>query len=94
MRLYYTDDGGDGPHGVITVVYDRDAFVSSVRIASAYSTMAIDEIDPDNKAICADLVAMSGREDVNGDGRYYVMIEAGDPVLYERDGWEAFETDG
>ncbi|MDP2689425.1 MAG: hypothetical protein Q8P48_04865, partial [Deltaproteobacteria bacterium] len=47
--------------------------------------MAIDELDPANKAICIDLLRMAGKVDAGGLNKYYIDAITGN--IMEREGW-------
>ncbi len=86
FSVYYNPNDGR----IFDCVYYRDSFAYDPadnfndRVLLIYS---IDEVDPNNKALCKDLVK-HGKVwlvDSNGDNKYYI---SGDPAeLYERDGW-------
>lgn len=46
----------------------------------------IDEIEPDNFLVMADILATLGKYDFDGRTKYYVM----DGELYDKDGWEEY----
>lgn len=80
MKVYYSDVGRD----VFKALYDVEAYMWIDKIAAPHSMLEIDEVDPDNKALCADIYAYQGYVDNDGQSKYYV--DGGE--LYERDGWE------
>jgi len=64
-------------------ISDKDWFMFRYFPNVPYDIFEIDEIDPDNKEICIDLVRSQDKTDINRQGKYY--IENGE--LYQRDGW-------
>ena len=46
--------------------------------------VVIDEIEPNNKDICSDLLWVTGRTNVEGKGKYYINALS---QLMEREGW-------
>ena len=70
---------------IIQVNYDRDEF-SWQNTTNNAEVLEVDEITPNNKDICIELMRYQNRVDINGLGKYYVL--AGD--LYEREGWQEF----
>lgn len=93
MKVYYANEQVNGKHNIIRVVLDSAAFLMEVNIGYPCSMMTIDEIVPDNKAICRSLVTDLRKVDVEGESRYYILLEGEDPVLHEKDGWEEVVSD-
>jgi len=77
MKIVYLQNGK-----ITTCVYDRDWFMFDNQ-GAVTSTLEIDEIDPDNKALCLDLVRTQGKVDESGDPKY--MVTEGE--LMEKEGW-------
>jgi len=65
-------------------MWDSDVFKFQNTIQVPWSTLEIDEIDPDNKAICRDLVIYGYEKDAYGLNKYY--IENGE--LHVRENWQ------
>lgn len=92
MYVYYKNtEYTPGKQRIVDVVYDRDYFAHQDNTNDC-SILVIDEIAPDNKIICIDLVNTISKMDAKGDNKYYVS----GGVLYEKDGWvekpqEAYE---
>jgi hypothetical protein len=76
--LYYNQTGK-----IFYAVYDGGWFAFSHTTNIQLTLFEIDEIAPDNKNICIDLVITLNKKDINGLKKYY--IENGE--LYLRDEW-------
>ena len=89
MRLYYrNDEDAPGKRLIMAAVYDRDLFAFYTGgMNPDHSTLDIDEVDPENKAVCRALAYNSPR-DVNGERRFYIDA---DSDLAENEGWEPYE---
>lgn len=84
MKLYYhQSEFSPGKHRVVAAIYDTDLFKFDTGTLSPFSTLSIDEVDPNNKAICLDLVRTANRTDEAGEGKYYVS----NGQLMEKEGW-------
>lgn len=79
MKLLYNTVDGE----IFYAVPDINCFYFRHTTNISLDEYAIDEIDPDNKNICQDLLAHVGRTDKNGLGKYY--MDSG--TLMEREGW-------
>ena len=77
--LYNTQDGR-----IFYTVYDVDFFKFTHTTNIPLETFEIDEIDPENKNICIDLVRTKGKTDIDGDNKYYIINNE----LQENEGWE------
>lgn len=77
MKLIYLTTGR-----IIAAVYNKDWFMFDNQGAST-GTFVIDEIDPDNKFVCLDIVRSQGKEDEDGDPKY--MVTEGE--LVEKENW-------
>lgn len=80
MKLYYNPTDGE----VFYAVYVRDLFSFSHTTNIPLSEYDIDEVNPDNKALCLDLKRTEWKFDIDGQRKYY--IQAGQ--LNSRDGWQ------
>lgn len=88
MKVYYLQaEYAPGKHRVVKALYDDEVFKFDEGVLSPFSTFTIDEVDPDNKMLCLDLVRSLNKTDENGAGKYYV-----DPngTLMEKEGWEEY----
>lgn len=79
MRVLYKDDGT-----IYKVLKDSEVFFYDDTFGQALPFITVDEISPDNKAICIDLYKMQGRTDVNRLHKYYVLSGQ----IMERTGWQ------
>jgi hypothetical protein len=73
-RIYYT-------------VKESERFFHVSNTTLSLSTFTIDEVDPENKLVCQDLLKTNYQEDVAGLHKYYMVNNAGTWELHERDGW-------
>jgi hypothetical protein len=87
MTLWYDDTDGR----IYYAVYDRDDFAFSHSTHLSLSAFDIDEID-DNAALCRDLWRLTGKQNAEGQGKYY--IDSAGPSLVEREGWTEAVTGG
>ena len=85
MKILYNNETGR----IYYTVYDTDWFKFSHTTNIPLTEFEIDEILPDNQAICLDLFKMWKKADINGDEKYY--IENGE--LHQRDNWEEYLED-
>jgi hypothetical protein len=85
MKLYYSTTEGS----VYYAVYDNDIFRFTHTTNIPLSTFDIDEVSPDNKALCLDLKRTEWKFDINGKRKYFVS--AG--VLNSRDNWAEYLPD-
>lgn len=76
MKIYHI--GGK----IIQANYDADDF-KWVNTSNGAAVYQIDELDPNNRSICADIQRSVNKLDELGRGKYY--IETGN--LMEREGW-------
>jgi len=81
MKLYF-DEGTGIIHYAIN---DRDLF--NFNPPAGLTEFSIDEIAPDNKAICIDILKNYRKHDSNGLSKFYMQSDGGIWNLYERDGW-------
>lgn len=79
MKILYNNLDGK----IFYAVPDRDWFWFRHTTNIPLSEMAIDEIDPTNKAICLDLVRTCNKVDEVGDGKYALI----GGVLQEKINW-------
>lgn len=86
MKIFFNNQDGR----IFYAVYDRDWFAFSHTTNIPLAEFEVDEVDPDNKAVCIDLVRTRGKVDINRDGKYYMLDNAGTWELHERDGWEEY----
>lgn len=84
MKIYYIVATGE----IVQAVLERDDFWFKNTIQDTYDVLEIDELDPENKDLCIDLVKTDNKVDADGLKKYY--ISGG--VLYQRDGWEEVEN--
>jgi hypothetical protein len=82
MKVLYRESDGR----IFYCVYDADWFKFAHSTNIELATLEIDEVDPDNKAICRDLATTQSKRDINGNPKYY--ISEGD--IYERENWEEY----
>jgi len=84
MKLLY--DSTKSSNNIYYAVTDATWFMFAHTTNIPLTEFEIDEVDPENKDLCIDLVAYAGkgRFDINGLEKYY--IDTGE--LYERDNWE------
>ena len=88
MRLIYTTDAlSTGQRPVMNAVADSDWFYFTHTIQVPISTIEIDELDPDNKALCIDLKGTQGRYDAQGRTKYHIV----DGELHVNDDWQEAE---
>lgn len=88
MKIYCLDEEYTaGKHKIVVANYDRDDFAWKNTIGASYSVLTVDELGPDNKAICRALSASVHRLDVDGEQRYFIDAD-GD--LAENIGWEEY----
>lgn len=80
MRLLYDQTDGTIYHSV----YDRDWFAFTHETNIPLTEFVVDELAPDNKGLCHDIVRTTGRVDSNGLGKYYMN----NGQLMERTGWQ------
>ena len=91
MKIYYLQSEYEpGKHKIIHVNYDRDDYAWHNTINVSYGVMTVDELAPDNKDICRDVMRTYAAQDSDGESKYHIEIENTEPVLYEKDGWEEF----
>ena len=81
MKLLYNAVDGK----IFYAVYDSDWFKFSHSTHIALTEKAIDEVDPENKALCQDISRSLNKVDVSGNAKYYID---GDGDIAEVDGWE------
>jgi hypothetical protein len=87
MILYYLPQSTYNGQ-ILYAIYDKDVFSSDLSTANQdYQEFTIDEVAPDNKPVCLDIAKTLNKEDVNGDGKYYIFDNAGVAELHEKDGW-------
>jgi hypothetical protein len=91
--LYAQQEYEAGKHKIYYAVYDNDWFKFSHTTNIPLDIMEIDEIAPDNKAICQDLVKTRGKTDKSGESKYHIEIENNEPVIYEKEGWVEYLED-
>jgi len=82
MKLLYDSNGE-----IYYAVYDVDYFKFTHSTNIPLTEFQIDEVDPDNKLVCLDLLRSVFKKDVNGLGKYYIDAD-GD--LHSRDGWQEY----
>jgi hypothetical protein len=86
MKLFYLQaEYLPGKHRIAAAVYDADLFRFDEGTLSAFDTLEIDEVDPDNKALCLDLARTVNRADEAGEPNYHVN---GSGELMEKEGWQ------
>ena len=85
MKLYYNKENGE----VFYAVYDSDLFKFSHTTMIPLNEFQIDEVDPENKEVCIDLIKMQMRKDKDGLGKYFID-EDGDLNL--REDWRELVT--
>lgn len=91
MKVYYLNaEYQPGKHRILAANFDRDEFSWNNTINVPYSILEIDEVDPENKDACIDLVRMHGLSDINNEGKYYID-EDGDLCVV--DGWEEYKEE-
>jgi len=80
MKVIYTNTGE-----IIDVLRtEADYFYSRAEYKPAVSIFEIDEVDPENRGVCRDLIETLHKVNINGEGKYY--MNGGE--LYITDGWE------
>ena len=79
IKLLYNDKDGH----IYYAVPDNEYFYFTHTTNVPLSIFEIDEIGPDNKAVCIDLRRTVGKVDENGDLKYIVS----DGILMEKEGW-------
>lgn len=79
MKLFYNENA------IYYSIYDKDLFCFSHTTNLPMSEFYIDEIDPDNKSLCADLVRYGNQHVTNKDGQPKYYINNGE--LYSVDDW-------
>ena len=80
MKLFYNTATGN----IIQALKNQDVFWQEDSINVAYSILEIDELSPDNKALCIDIIKTQGKRNSEGEPKYFVS--SGE--LYETDNWE------
>lgn len=91
MNLYYlTAEYSAGKHRIVAAVYEKDVFSFDESILSGHAIYQIDEIAPDNRALCLDLTQSVNKIDINGEGKYYVL---NGPELHDVDGWVEYRPE-
>ncbi|MCR4287935.1 MAG: hypothetical protein NUW09_07975, partial [Deltaproteobacteria bacterium] len=68
MKILYNSTDGK----IYYAVPDRDWFYFKHSTNITLTAMAIDELDPANKALCIDLLRMAGKVDAGGLNKYYI----------------------
>ena len=79
MKIYYKNEN------IIATVFDRDEFAWENNTNNA-SILEVDEIAPENKTICIDLIRTCHKTDIDGNNKY--SIQNGE--LMELEGWEEY----
>ena len=79
MKLFYNSDK------IYYSVTDKDVFFFTHSTNLPLTELEIDEIDPENKAICLDLIRYGNTQTVNEAGETKYYIENGE--LNVRDNW-------
>ena len=79
MRLYYQPDGK-----LDRVFWEAELFANPL---PPLTHLDIDEVDPENKALCVDLKYHHQRRDEDGQEKYFIENEQ----LVENIGWEEWE---
>lgn len=83
MKILYNNNTGR----IFYTVYDRDWFAFNHTTNIPLTEFIIDEIDPENKAICIDLVKTVNKLDKDGNPKYYIVEVGGVPELHQTDNW-------
>lgn len=92
MKILYDNTNGK----IYYSVYDTDWFKFSHSTNIPLTEFTVDEINPDNKAICQDLRKYGNqhRLDINGNPKYYMHDNLGVWELHEKTDWqEHIDTD-
>jgi len=84
MKIYHINGK------IIQVNYGAEDFKWD-NTSNGTSVYSIDELDPANRSICADVYRSQGKIDINGLGKYYIDTAAGN--LVERAGWAEYVED-
>ncbi len=90
MKVYYANNEyGTGKNAILAVNYDRDDFAWKNTINIPYSVLVVDEVAPENKDTCLDLISTLGKCDEFGESKYFV----GMGNLCENEGWIEYVTE-
>jgi len=79
MKIYYINNK------IVQVNYDKDDFAWENNANNA-SILEIDEIAPENKTICIDLIRTCHKTDIDGNNKYSIQ----NGQLMELEGWEEY----
>ena len=94
MIIYYDslNEQLPGEHQIFYSVPDARMFYFSHTTNIPLETIEVEEVDPENKELCNDMLrfAQLGKVDENGLGKYFVD-DSGEIV--ERLGWEEYQND-
>lgn len=82
MKLYHINGK------IVDAHWDRDEFIWQNNTNNAV-VFEIDEVSPDNKALCLDFMRKLNAVNEAGEHKYY--IDANE--LYEREGWVEYNPD-
>lgn len=88
MKILYNQTDGR----IFYSVYNTDYFKFTHTTNIPLTILEIDEIDPNNKAVCLDLAKYGNawKNDIDGNGKYYMQNDSGVWNLYSRDNWEEY----
>lgn len=87
MKIYYTKPDGL----IIAVNYDKDDFTWNNTINDSYYIYEVDEVNPDNKTLCIDIVGTFRKTDNSGDNKYKLIDDAGTWKLDVKPDWKEKE---
>lgn len=91
MKIYYENTEYQiGKKRILAANYDRDDFSWKNTINIPYTILSIDEIAPENKDICIDVVNKQGRLDQSGEGKYFINSSG---QLCENEGWQEWRPE-
>ena len=80
MKLLYNEIDGK----IFYAVPDDKWFYFSHSTNIPLTEKSIDEVDPDNKDLCIDLIKTLNKVDASGDAKYYIDVDGDLAVV---DGW-------
>lgn len=86
MKVYYLQsEYQTGKRRIVKVLYDDEVFKFDEGTLSPFSTLTVDELNPQNKTICLDLSRTCNKIDAAGEGKYHVNTLG---QLIEKVGWQ------
>jgi len=85
MKVFYDiSPDAQGRHKIFYAVPDNELFYFKHTTNIPLSEKVVDELAPDNQAICIELRRTLNKVDSEGDNKYYIDVD-GD--IIEKEGW-------